>query len=178
MLISLSVCTGVPPSQTPAAPHLSGPPARRSSLPPQEEEKVDSPGPVRPLLRSAVPPPPPETTRKPILASMDTADPDHATLLWSPRDYRPHSPQTLSSFHLCSASQRLHVHTWLQWLLLFSFLLRSMCHKKMLVFQGFALVHLPSNSEGSVILSRLKKNILNASSYLWDLVNLIRWCVR
>ncbi|KAL0162687.1 hypothetical protein M9458_042083, partial [Cirrhinus mrigala] len=39
------------------APHLSGPPARRSSLPPQEEEKVDSPGPVRPLLRSAVPKP-------------------------------------------------------------------------------------------------------------------------
>lgn len=43
----------------PTALHLSGTPARRSSLPPQEEKTAHQTRPIRPLLRSAVPPPTP-----------------------------------------------------------------------------------------------------------------------
>lgn len=43
----------------PAGLYLSGTPARRSSLPPQEEETTHPPRPIHSLLCSAVPPPSP-----------------------------------------------------------------------------------------------------------------------
>lgn len=84
----------------PAGLHLSGIPARRSSLPPQEEETTHPPRPIHSLLCSAVPPPTPggpkgyfgqygqhrpRSCHPPLKALKDKKS--------QPRQYDPHSKQ-------------------------------------------------------------------------------------
>lgn len=154
--------TGVPPSQT-QQPHTS------QVLQPEEalylrkkKKKLTRQDPYA-RFSALLYRRPTREDQKAILASMDTADPDHATLLWSPRDYRPHSPQIWAPSTFAQPANVFTSTANTNGLLIFSVMLHLFW---MHAIQGFAPVLLPQIQKERSFWADWKENIL---SYIWSL---------